>query len=387
MVKLMTFIVMCKAYGSEPTIDLLRLFLNLGLTGYWLILSNRGGANVPKALTKPITHLEPWKGSFFFIENKIIPSDYPELLLEENKLDKNPLKIRFPYRSFMIQGIDGEFNFLPKGGLDDSLSVKSVNNGILVVNTKPISTAHPSTFDENVICSGNAPHENDHITSVGLSKPYDLEADNISKADGKIKHVAGSQGEGSRQRTQKFPSAKELKDATNCHWVISHVTLPSWKQHLREISLEQLCDIHDRAYMRQAVLDNVLNSRTRELISILHKARASYDAIRKREVKKDKAYVELEKKCNEALQDLDKNPLVSDMRFEIKAFAKAAIVTKVVPDAAVKLIQSDEMGIHVVKLVKASMFHGRCATFEEVANLKEPFILEKMHGYRPSLKE
>ncbi|GJR65380.1 hypothetical protein Tco_0011445 [Tanacetum coccineum] len=365
MVKLMTFIVMCKAYGSEPTIDLLRLFLNLGLTGYWLILSNRGGANVPKALTKPITHLEPWKGSFFFIENKIIPSDYPELLLEENKLDKNPLKIRFPYS--------------------------------LVVNTKPISTAHPSTFDENVICSGNAPHENDHITLVGLSKSYDMEAYNISKVDGKIKHVAGSLlQEGSRQRTQKFPSAKELKDATNCHWVISHVTLPSWKQHLREISLEQLCDIHDRAYMRQAVLDNVLNSRTRELISILHKARASYDAIREREVKKDKAYVELEKKCNEALQDLDKNPLVSDMRFEIEALQsqvnglhneynrlvleekkwvnyeqtlstlharvkdlKAAIVTKVVPDAAVKLIQIDEMGIHVVKLVKASMFNGR----------------------------
>ncbi|GKF34862.1 hypothetical protein Tco_0108062, partial [Tanacetum coccineum] len=26
-----------------------------------------------------------------------------------------------------------------------------------------------------------------------------------------------------------FPSAKELKDVTDCHWVIAHVTPPSWK--------------------------------------------------------------------------------------------------------------------------------------------------------------
>ncbi|GJZ99330.1 hypothetical protein Tco_0671881 [Tanacetum coccineum] len=40
--------------------------------------------------------------------------------------------------------------------------------------------------------------------------------------------------------------------------------------------------------------------------------------LRERDIKKDKAYAELEKKCNEALQDLDKNPLVSDMRVEIE---------------------------------------------------------------------
>ncbi|GKG55148.1 hypothetical protein Tco_0563135, partial [Tanacetum coccineum] len=66
-------------------------------------------------------------------------------------------------------------------------------------------------------------------------------------------------------------------------------------------------------------LDNVLNSRTRELISALYKDKTSYDAIRARELDKDRAYAELERKCNEALQDLDKNPLVSDMRVEIRA--------------------------------------------------------------------
>ncbi|GKG25493.1 hypothetical protein Tco_0398639, partial [Tanacetum coccineum] len=77
-----------------------------------------------------------------------------------------------------------------------------------------------------------------------------------------------------------FPSAKELKDSADCHWVVAHVTPPSWKQHLKETSLEKLCDIHDRAYMWQAVLDNMLNNRTHKLISTLAKARASCDAIR-----------------------------------------------------------------------------------------------------------
>ncbi|GJW47365.1 hypothetical protein Tco_0079011, partial [Tanacetum coccineum] len=45
------------SYGGEPTVDLLWSFLNLGPAGDWLTLSNRGSADVPKALPKPITHL------------------------------------------------------------------------------------------------------------------------------------------------------------------------------------------------------------------------------------------------------------------------------------------------------------------------------------------
>ncbi|GJU59631.1 hypothetical protein Tco_1237397 [Tanacetum coccineum] len=96
MVKLTTFAVMCKAYGGEPTVDLLWYFLNLGPAGDWLTLSNRGSTNVPNALLKPITHLGNWKDSFIFIKNKIIYSNYPELLFDENKLDKKSFKDKVP---------------------------------------------------------------------------------------------------------------------------------------------------------------------------------------------------------------------------------------------------------------------------------------------------
>ncbi|GKE87642.1 hypothetical protein Tco_1565117 [Tanacetum coccineum] len=66
---------------------------------------------------------------------------------------------------------------------------------------------------------------------------------------------------------------------------------------------------------------------------------------------------------------------------------RVAVVAKVVPYVATKLVHSDEMGLLISQLAKAALFHGRCATLEEVASLKEPFKLEKMPGYRPLSKK
>ncbi|GKC16728.1 hypothetical protein Tco_1013510 [Tanacetum coccineum] len=52
------------------------------------------------------------------------------------------------------------------------------------------------------------------------------------------------------------------------------------------------------------------------------------------------------------------------------------VVAKVVPHVATKLVRSDEMGLLVAWLVKTDLVHGRCTTFKEVADLKEPFKLE-----------
>ncbi|GKE98960.1 hypothetical protein Tco_0022311, partial [Tanacetum coccineum] len=258
------------------------------------------------------------------------------------------------FRSFMIQGVDDEFNFLPEGGFDDnqgSFSANSVNNETPIIDVEPISVVLPANVADNIIDSSNTSSD-DELPSVHPPPTSSLpEVGEKSKAAGKRKLAVDALREGSHRMARRapvqaskvagdastpldvdsdpdihgkfepmyeFPSVRELKDATDCHWVVAHFTPPSWKQHLRDISIEQLCNIHDRAYILQVVLDNMLNSRTRELISALHKARASGDAIREREVKRDKAYADLEKKCNEALQDLDKNPLVSDMRSEIE---------------------------------------------------------------------
>ncbi|GJR93357.1 hypothetical protein Tco_0265531 [Tanacetum coccineum] len=222
------------------------------------------------------------------------------------------------FRSFIAQGIDGEFYFVPEGGVDEnqgSPSVKSVNNKVPVINVDPLSSVPPMTAIEDVADSDNLSYEEDILPPVGPSMHPHPEAGKTLKALGKRK---------------SFLLAKELKDTTDFHWVVAHVTLPSWKQHLREISIEQLCDIHDRAYMRQAVLDNEIDS-----------------------LKQD----------------------------------RAAVIAKVILDAAMKLVRSDELGMLIAKLVRSSIIYGRCATFKEVASLTEPFILEKMLGYRPLSKK
>ncbi|GJT26661.1 hypothetical protein Tco_0906936 [Tanacetum coccineum] len=334
----------------------------------------------------------------------------------------NPLEIDF--RSFMMQEIDGEFKFLPEGCIDDnqgSPSSESVNNEALVIDAKPLTSLHPSNFVEDVADSDDASAGDNKNPLLGTSLPPLLEAAaQASKVAGKASDPLDVDSDAD---IHEFPSAKELKDSADCHWVVAHVTPPSWKEHLRQISIKQLYDIHDRAYMRQVILDNVLNSRTRELISALHKATALYDVIRARKLEKDKAYSMLERKCNEALLDLNKNPLVADMRTEIETLqgrvdgfhseytrlrererererlklseiqllqkmdalkqGRASVVAKVVPDAATKLIRSDEMGM----LVKASIIYGRCVAFKEVVKLKEPFVMEKMVGYHPSSKQ
>ncbi|GKC14229.1 hypothetical protein Tco_1011011, partial [Tanacetum coccineum] len=348
MIKLTTFAVMCKAYGGEPSVDLLQSFLNLGRAGDWLTLSNRSGADVPKAVIKPVTHLENWKGSFFYIENKIIPSKYLELLLEDNKLDiksfkdKNPVQPQteplytkistYPcvIRTFLDPilylaglktsweyspkrpviyhrglGVDGEFNFLLEGGFDDnqgSFSAKSVNNKTPIIDAEPISIVLPANVADNIIDSNNTSSD-DELPPVHPPTSSLPEVGEKSKAAGKRKLGANAFRDSSHHRARRAPvqASKVAGDAStpldvdsdpDIHgkfepvygvFVVAHVTPPSWKQNLRDISIEQLCDIHDRAYMRQAVLDNMLNGRTRELISALHKARASYDAIRERE--------------------------------------------------------------------------------------------------------
>ncbi|GKC07168.1 hypothetical protein Tco_0998778 [Tanacetum coccineum] len=340
------------------------------------------------------------------------------------------------FRSFMVEGIDGEFHFRPKGGFANGEgnypSNKSVNNEATIIDVAPLNFAPPSHVADNIRESHDVSLEGDIVGEVGrLCKSL--------KATGKRKLATGPSSKDVRHKLRKvppqaskvagdasdsldvesdpdingkfytfsassflsscgyklifvfqeFPSAKELKNSVDCHFVVAHV-----------------------------VLDNMLNSRTRQLMSTLEKARASCDAIQEREIEKNKAYTELERKCNEALQDLDKNPLMLDMRAEIETLQgqvdglhseynklvleekewinyeqtilkqdRAIVVSKVVPDVATKLICSDEIGFLIAKHVKVAMFQGRCVAFKEVSSLKEPFILAKMLGYRSSSKK
>ncbi|GKF18995.1 hypothetical protein Tco_0067633, partial [Tanacetum coccineum] len=122
----------------------------------------------------------------------------------------------------------------------------------------------------------------------------------------------------------EFPSANELMDATDCQWVVAHAVLDN--------------DLDN----------NPLVSNMRAEIKVL---KGQVDGLHSNESERERL------KCVEIqlLQEIDS--LKQD---------RAVVVSKVIPDVSMKLVRCDDL---------------------EVAAIKEPFVLEKMSGYRPLSKE
>nr|GEX33325.1 hypothetical protein [Tanacetum cinerariifolium] len=90
------------------------------------------------------------------------------------------------------------------------------------------------------------------------------------------------------------------------------------------------------------VVDNVVNRRAREL---------------------------LKAKCEAIMADIHNNPAVKVLREKNVSL----------------LVESDDMGKLVEKLVSSTIFFGRCHSFKEVTNMKEPFDITKIHMHMSKL--
>ena len=116
-------------------------------------------------------------------------------------------------------------------------------------------------------------------------------------------------------------NTKELPNSFACHRLVEGVTPAGWKRPLDDMSLERLCDLHDKSYTRQAILDNHLNARTRELIQTVKNAKEELSIVVAREKSRELKYAELEAKCDQAAKDLEKNPVVQGLRVNIMKLA------------------------------------------------------------------
>ncbi|GJY16260.1 hypothetical protein Tco_0386682 [Tanacetum coccineum] len=121
---------MCKAYGGEPNVELLGAFLNLGPAGNWLTLSNRGETDVPKVIVKPFTHIQGDPLYRLIATYHVSVRTFPDPILYLASLKTSwEHGLREPaiyyhgkemaFRSFMMDGIDGEFSFLLKETVDN----------------------------------------------------------------------------------------------------------------------------------------------------------------------------------------------------------------------------------------------------------------------------
>ncbi|GJY70604.1 hypothetical protein Tco_0474307 [Tanacetum coccineum] len=210
----------------------------------------------------------------------------------------------------------------------------------------------------------------------------------------------------------------------------------------------KLLDLHDRCYTRQAVVDNVVNRRSRELLQVIKKLRRECDVMRSRERAREEECEGIRVKCEAAITEFEKNPTVVALREKISLLSvkvkehklnldkmmlesqkwagyrqslssleskvtslkaekarlevvevslrkevkelkqdRREVVSKVVPYVAMELVHNDEMGSLVGNLVSSAIVYGRCRAFEQVADMKEPFDLSKVKGYRSSYKK
>ncbi|GJV47583.1 hypothetical protein Tco_1437795 [Tanacetum coccineum] len=210
----------------------------------------------------------------------------------------------------------------------------------------------------------------------------------------------------------------------------------------------ELLDLHDRYYARQVVVDNAVNRRSRELLQVIKKLRGEFDVIKDSDRVREEECEELRAKCEVAMTEFEKNPTVVALREKIstlstkvkehkvslyrmmlesknwagyqqslstlkskvtsleaeKARLKAVevsirkeveelkhdrreVVSKVVPYTVMDLVHSDDMGSLIGRLVSFAIVYGRCKAYEQVVDMKEPFDLSKVKGYRSSYKK
>ncbi|GKB53949.1 hypothetical protein Tco_0904702 [Tanacetum coccineum] len=126
--KLTTFIVMCKAYGCEPSVDLFRGFFYSFPGVKWLTFAKRPEKHIPNLLPKVITLIEGWKGRFFFVQDSVVL-----LIVQSFSLRIIDGIRKMAFRNFMYAETSDDLTFLPMGpSLEFGTGSPSIS-----INTKP----------------------------------------------------------------------------------------------------------------------------------------------------------------------------------------------------------------------------------------------------------
>nr|GEX38778.1 hypothetical protein [Tanacetum cinerariifolium] len=143
----------------------------------------------------------------------------------------------------------------------------------------------------------------------------------------------------------------------------------SWKNHLDNHMDVELLDLHDRCYARQAVVDNAINRRSRELLRVIKKLRGEFDVIKDREEARQEECEELHK------VSLDIMILESQKWIGYQQ----SLLTL---DSKVTSLEAKK-----ARLLSSAILYGRSRAYEQVADMKEPFDLSNVKGYFSSYKK
>ncbi|GJZ39898.1 hypothetical protein Tco_0586461 [Tanacetum coccineum] len=364
-----------KAYDCEPSVELFHGFFNLCKDGSWLTFQKRSEKHILSLLAKVITRIEGWHQRFFFIQDTIVPSKFPQLLLKGNMLyvksfnnklpssiEKNPqfqrlgrypVSAHMSFRNFIYTEEDEDLTFLPK---DFSLGFNT-GSPYVSINTEPIRTDEEPAVEPAIEPTIEPVNERVGITTdLGGSPKGDTivvypgsVAARIRKRKCKIRggssrplvkrklasgsstsHTIHAKDSAMKDDTpvlsiydddEGLEECLELKDATACHLKISTITPPAWKGFLDNHLNVDLLDLYNRCYARQAVVNNAVNKISRELLEVIEKLRDEADVLRARELACEEECEGIQAKYEADMTGFDKNPAVLLLREKMSSLA------------------------------------------------------------------
>ncbi|GJU11466.1 hypothetical protein Tco_1133862 [Tanacetum coccineum] len=331
----------------------------------------------------------------------ICPSFIEDLIAKGMSLRVADSHTEMAFRNFIYAKNEEDLSFLPK---EPSLSFGTGSPSVLVNTEPPNVDAEPTLkLAEDTADFGGSPKPKVFVVHPGsvatqIKDRRCKTSGGSSRPPLKRKLAPGSSS--SRATRAKTSSSKddppfltvsdddeglldvfELKDANACHLKIFAITPPAWKNHL----------------------DNVIK-----------KIKGECDVMKERERAREEECEELRTKCEAAMTNFEKNLTVVAIQVKMSTLSTEAKEHKANLDrmmlesqkwagyqvslsalgSKVASLEVEKARLEVVKVslrkevddIKRDMME-RCAAFEKVADMKEPFDLPKVKVYRPSYKK
>ncbi|GJX93108.1 hypothetical protein Tco_0347694 [Tanacetum coccineum] len=273
--KLTTFIIMCKAYGCEPSVD---LFREMDFRNFIYTEDDDDLAFLSK---------EPSLGFGIGSPSASVNTEPPKDVEEP---EVQPAEVTADSR-------------------------ESLKAGVFVVHPGSVAARIKERKCKTMGGSSRPPVK--RKLASGSSSSRVVRAKTFASKDDAPFLSISDEDEG-------LPDCFELKDANACHLKISAITPPAWRGHLDNQMDLELLDLHDRCYARQAVVDNAVNKRAREFLQVIERMSGEADIIKARERSREEECEGLRAKFEAAMDEFDQNPAILALREKISSLSAEA---------------------------------------------------------------
>ncbi|GJT82101.1 hypothetical protein Tco_1056443, partial [Tanacetum coccineum] len=350
--KLTTFVVMCKAYGCEPTVELFRGFFNLCRAGKWLNFAKRPEKHIPHLFPKVITQMA--FRNFVYVEDEKDLSFLPKKPSPAfGTGSSSVVAARMKNRKYKTKG--GSSRLPVKRKLAPGSSTACATRAKTSASKDDVSFLTISDEDEDL-------HDRCYARQAFVDNAVNRRSRKLLGVIEKLRGECDMIKERERAREELSEGLRAKCEAA----------MSDFEKNPTVVALgEKISTLSSKVKEHKANLDRMM---------LESQKWAGYQP-NLSSLESQVVSLEAEKARLEAIK-VSLRKEVYDVRRD-----RMEVLSKVVPYAAMKLIHNDDLGSLVGKLVTSAIIYRRCQAFEQVAAMKEPFYLPKVKGYRSSHKK